>query len=109
MNFPYHYGDCGGSFSIKERSFISKRVGSVILLTFMLTPTPAYAIDVLKAFNNTKEVSQLSFSLTCFICATAGAACIEASKTAVRNDPKVAVPLVCVGLMSWCAAKASPL
>ena len=60
---------------------------------------------------STTNISKESWALTAVVCAAAGSVCTKATqkKKTVAQNPKAALTLGWVALMSWCAAKASPL
>jgi hypothetical protein len=114
VGYPVSYGDSNDHKICLSQSVPSRertlKVVSVALFLGSIIVTPALAVEPATAVaSNTKEVSQASFALTCAVCAAAGSVCKSAVEKATSKNPKLLVPFGCVALMSWCAAKASPL
>ena len=115
MGYPFSYGD-SNEHKIKLINFnkINYQVSSLKVLTIalMLGVSPAFAAEPatgVVAANNVKEISQASLALTYAVCTAAGAVCKGAAENVAHKNPKLLVPFGCVALISWCAAKASPL
>jgi Trk-type K+ transport system membrane component len=111
IGYPVSYGDFDThKIDLSNSSKPTLKILSFVLMLGNTIVTPAFAAEPVTAVaTTTKEVSQASLALTCAVCAAAGAVCKSAADSAVRKNPKLIVPFGCVALMSWCAAKASPL
>lgn len=93
-------------------STVGKIAGKVILISLLIgsSSMPAFAIEPVKAVvNEAPAISKTSLAITCAVCAAAGSICTKAAEKAVQTDPRFGAVIGCVALMSWCAAKASPL
>jgi chromate transport protein ChrA len=91
---------------------VGKIAGKVLLISVLIgsSAMPAFAIEPVKAVvTEAPAVSKTSLAITCAICTLAGSLCTKAAEKAVQTDPKFGAVIGCVALMSWCAAKASPL
>ena len=108
--FPYYYGDSPETHQWKS-PITSKRALQVASLALSLAfmSSPVSALEPAVAVRETREVTQASMALTCAVCGTAGWVCRRAAETTVKQNPKFAAALGCAALISWCAAKASPL
>jgi Zn-dependent alcohol dehydrogenase len=111
QGFPISYGDTDDHKLdiIKYRKIGFKVLGVALFLTS--ATSPAFAAETTtEVAKNTREISNASMALTCAVCSAAGAACKSASEKIVSTkNPKLIGAFGCVALMSWCAAKASPL
>ena len=102
-----HKVDLSKSAPYRGRSL---KILSIAMFVSSIIVSPALAAEPATAVaSSTKEVSQASFALTCAVCAAAGSVCKSAVEKATSKNPKLIVPFGCVALMTWCAAKASPL
>lgn len=111
--YPFSYGDSDDhkiKLDLTKYSQQSLKILSIALMLGNFVVAPAFAAEPATAVaTNVKEISQASLMATCAVCAAAGAVCKSASESALQKNPKLIVPFGCVALMSWCAAKASPL
>jgi hypothetical protein len=114
VGYPFFYGD-SNDHKVDLSKYApytprSLKVLSIAMIVGSLVVSPAVAVEPTTAVaTSTREVSQASFALTCAVCAAAGGVCKSAVEKATSKNPKLIVPFGCVALMSWCAAKASPL
>ena len=112
IGYPYYYGDADDhkiTIDLTEYSEQSLKTLSFLLILGNFVVAPAFAAEPTTVATNVKEVSQASLAVTCAVCAAAGAVCKSAAENSVKKNPKLIVPFGCVALMSWCAAKASPV
>ena len=91
---------------------VGKIAGKILLISILIgsSAMPAFAIEPVKAVvTEAPAVSKTSLAITCAVCTLAGSICTKAADKAVQTDPKFGAVIGCVALMTWCAAKASPL
>jgi len=108
--YPIYYGDSDDhKVKVSKYQASSLKVLSVAL-TFASVASPVCAVEpAAEVARNAREVSNASIAITCAVCAGAGAVCKNAAENAAAKNPKLLGAFGCVALMSWCAAKASPL
>ena len=109
VGYPISYGDSDDhKIDLANYGARSLKVLSLVVILGNFVVFPAFAAEPASAVA-TKEISQSSLALTCAVCTAAGAVCKSAAEKVAHKNPKLLVPFSCVALMSWCAAKASPL
>lgn len=105
IGYPFSYGDTNEhKITLNYRASLK-----VLSIALMFGISPVLAAEPATAVANTKEISQASLALTAAVCTAAGAVCKGAVENVAHKNPKLLVPFGCVALISWCAAKASPL
>lgn len=109
--YPIYYGDADDH----KLNIIEYRTSSLKVLNFALilasVASPVCAAEpTASVAKDAREISNASMAITCAVCSAAGAMCKSAAENvASTKNPKLIGAFGCVALMSWCAAKASPL
>lgn len=87
----------------------AKNIAKCFVL-IMFSASPVMAADAVGAVaDDGTALSDASKALTRAICVAAGSVCTKAVEEQARSNPKLVVAFGCVALMTWCAAKASPI